>query len=115
MANIAAANANRFIMFLDSLQVQRSEFGNPIQLIFSDFVSSDLVEFMVQISSWGRELDCTPEVSACALPKAWATATSFDSSIRWVPPLLFCGTYLSVYGHRCAHPNIRTKEMRRVE
>jgi len=102
-------------MFLDSLQVLQSESGISIRLIFSGFVSSDLVEFMVQISSWGRELDCTPEVSACALPKAWATATSFDSSIQLVPLLLSCDTYLSIYGHCCAHPNIPSKVKKRAE
>jgi hypothetical protein len=46
-ARIAAANANRFIMFLDSLLVPGSGAGVRIQMIGSRFGAFDLVSFMV--------------------------------------------------------------------
>ncbi len=60
MARIAAANANRFIMFLDSIQVHLSGGRDSASAYLFPFVSFDLVDFVVQINCWGRELDSMP-------------------------------------------------------
>jgi hypothetical protein len=49
------------------------------------------------------------------MPKAHASATSFDSSIQVMPQLLLRCGQLSVCGHHCATANIPAKAKMRDE